>query len=334
MLDFIAFPLGKFLLFIYEHLAFLNYGLAIIIFTVIIKIILLPLNIKQYQSMARTQEVQPKLQEIQKRYKDDKEKLNQELMNFYKENNINPMGGCLPMLIQMPILFSLYYVISQPLKFMLSVGAPKASIMELVSGAHTSTIIKTIKDMFLNIDSKAYEAIGITSKFNKPDDLTNFVNSRPLDIYVINYGHTNPSYLNNFKDAIDRSDLLNMNFFHLNLGLTPRWDIFSFMGTPIAGQYIALLIIPVLAAFTTFLSIKYTSMTNASSSQGNDMAQSMNKNMLVMMPIMTGFFAFSTPAGLGVYWCVNNIIQILQQMFMNKFILKKKEEVAKKQNGV
>ena len=106
-LDYIAVPLGQFLNFIYNTLAFHSYGLAIIIFTLVIKIVLLPLSINQYRSMARMQEVQPEIQEIQKRYKNDKEKLNQELMRVYQEKKVNPAGGCAPLLIQMPILISL-----------------------------------------------------------------------------------------------------------------------------------------------------------------------------------------------------------------------------------
>ena len=82
-LDFIAYPLGRFLYFIYNTIAFGNYGLALILFTVIVRLALLPLTIKQYKSTAKMQQIQPKIQEIQKRYKNDKEKLNTELMRVY-----------------------------------------------------------------------------------------------------------------------------------------------------------------------------------------------------------------------------------------------------------
>src|SRR4051812_32248399 len=118
-LDYIALAMGQILKLIYFNMSFLSYGLAIIILTVVIRLILLPLYVKQYRSTSRMQEIQPQIQEIQKRYKNDKEKLNQELMRIYQENKVNPAGGCLPLLLQMPILFSLYWVISQPLKFML-----------------------------------------------------------------------------------------------------------------------------------------------------------------------------------------------------------------------
>jgi YidC/Oxa1 family membrane protein insertase len=108
MLDFIAMPMGSILKFIYDNLAFQNYGIAIVLFTVGIKSLLLPTTIKQVQSTSKISEIQPQIQEIQKKYSEDKEKQNAEMIKLYQENNVNPAGGCLPLLIQMPILFSLY----------------------------------------------------------------------------------------------------------------------------------------------------------------------------------------------------------------------------------
>jgi YidC/Oxa1 family membrane protein insertase len=122
LLDFIALPLGQFLHFIYNFIAFKNYGLAIILFTIFVKLAILPLAVKQYRSMAKMQEVQPHLQEIQRKYKNDKEKLNQETLKIYQEYKVNPAGGCLPLLIQMPIIISLYWVIQKPLTYMLGLG--------------------------------------------------------------------------------------------------------------------------------------------------------------------------------------------------------------------
>ncbi|MFC0904672.1 YidC/Oxa1 family membrane protein insertase [Clostridium sp. MT-14] len=123
MFDFIAYPIGHFLRFIYEVLSFKNYGIAIILLTVIIRTLLLPLYIKQYRSTSKMGEIQPKMKKLQEKYKNDNEKLNQHMMELYRENNINPAGGCLPLLLQIPILFSLYYVISQPLRYMFGMNS-------------------------------------------------------------------------------------------------------------------------------------------------------------------------------------------------------------------
>ena len=90
-----------------------NYGLAIILLTIIIRVLMYPLMQKQMTSMTETQRIQPLMQEIQRKYKSDKEKMNQELMKLYKEHNVNPMGGCLPLLIQMPILILFFQVLRE-----------------------------------------------------------------------------------------------------------------------------------------------------------------------------------------------------------------------------
>ena len=102
-----------------------NYGLSIILFTIFVKVLLLPLTIKQTKSTKAMQDIQPKMQEIQQKYKDKPEKQQQEIMNLYKEAKINPLAGCLPLLIQMPILFGLYAVLRDPVTW--GVFADKAA---------------------------------------------------------------------------------------------------------------------------------------------------------------------------------------------------------------
>ncbi len=89
-----------------------NYGVAIILLTIVMRIIILPLSIKQTKSMIAMQKLQPQLKEIQKKYKDDREKMGQEMMKLYKENKVSPLGGCLPLLLQLPILFAMFEVLN------------------------------------------------------------------------------------------------------------------------------------------------------------------------------------------------------------------------------
>lgn len=116
MFDFIAIPLGYIMEFLYKFTN--NYGLVLILLTLFVRICLLPLGIKQQKSMAATQRIQPKLQAIQQKYKNDREKLNEETMKLYQEEGVSPMAGCLPLLIQLPILFGLIQVIYHPIKYM------------------------------------------------------------------------------------------------------------------------------------------------------------------------------------------------------------------------
>lgn len=115
MLNFIAKPLGMLLKIIFDFVG--DYGYSLIIFTILTKVLLLPINIKQTESTKRMNEINPKMKEIQEKYKNDKEKMNQKLIELYKEHNYNPASGCLPALIQMPILFALFYVIREPVKY-------------------------------------------------------------------------------------------------------------------------------------------------------------------------------------------------------------------------
>ncbi len=115
MINAIATPFGLFLRYIYDFVN--NYGWSIVIFTIIVKILLLPLTLKQSQSMKKMQELNPKLKEIQKKYAKDKQKMNEKTMELYKKENVNPAGGCLPLLIQFPVLIALFQVLREPQKY-------------------------------------------------------------------------------------------------------------------------------------------------------------------------------------------------------------------------
>ncbi|SRR6056297_93994 len=123
MLDFIAKPMGVMVKFIYDMLEFLDnpvisaYALAIIVAGVLLKLVLLPLTKKQTDSMKEMQRIQPEISKLQKKYKNDKETLNRKTMELYNEHNVNPMGGCLPLLIQFPILIGFFYVLRDPVKY-------------------------------------------------------------------------------------------------------------------------------------------------------------------------------------------------------------------------
>lgn len=116
ILGVIAEPIGWLLSFLYGFIN--NYGITIIIFTIIVKMCLYPLYIKQTKSMARMSEVQPKMLALQRKYANDKETLNIKMAELYKEEKFNPMGGCLPMLIQMPIIMGLFALLRQPMEYM------------------------------------------------------------------------------------------------------------------------------------------------------------------------------------------------------------------------
>ncbi|NLY44291.1 MAG: YidC/Oxa1 family membrane protein insertase [Clostridiaceae bacterium] len=244
----IARPLGSLLSFIYSFTA--SYGLSIILFTIFMKIVLLPLAIKQQKSMIEMQKIQPIISDLQKKYKNDKEKLNTEMMKVYQEHKVNPAAGCLPLLIQLPIVFGLYRVIYRPLTYILNLSQDEIQ--------------------------KIAASIG---------------------------GNIN---VNNEIAIAEHMKNINLEFLGLNLAQTPQ------LGTPNF-----LWIIPILAALTTYLSGKIA--TKSTSAAQNEQAVQMQSSMTTVFPVMTGFICFSLPSGVGLYWVVSNLLQIIQQFLLNKF---------------
>lgn len=127
MINFIAEILGALIRFIYNIIG-QNYGLSIILFTILTKLILFPITYKQSKAMDEMSKVSPLEKEIREKYKGNKEKMSEELMKVYEEHKINPMGGCLPLLIQIPIIFAMFYIVKQPLTYIMQV--PQAKLQE------------------------------------------------------------------------------------------------------------------------------------------------------------------------------------------------------------
>jgi len=154
-LSLFADPLGRLLQLVYGIVG--NYGISIILFTILVKMVMIPLTIKQTKSMKNMQEIQPRIKEIQKKYQNDKEKMNEKVMELYKENNVNPFGGCLPLLIQFPIIIGLFTVLREPENYgfareiveagflwMPSLSAPDPWILPILAGATTYLSSKTM----------------------------------------------------------------------------------------------------------------------------------------------------------------------------------------------
>lgn len=136
-------------MFLYNHVV-ANYGIVIILLTIIVRIVLIPLTISQARSMAKMQKIQPELKELQKKYKDDKQKLQQETMEFYKKNNVNPLAGCLPLILQLPVFFALFQTLRNPSEIITDVvgsfnfsgvlNGIKTGLMGLMSGVDFNQI--------------------------------------------------------------------------------------------------------------------------------------------------------------------------------------------------
>ena len=304
LFELITVPLGYIIEMIYNLVQ--NYGLSIIIFTIIVKMLLIPLNIKSQKAMKKQQKIQPILAELQKKYANDQQKLQTEMMKLYKENDVSMMGGCLPMLIQFPILIGLYRVIQGPLKYLLLVDINDTAVVEKIE-----KIVALMTEHF-------------------PAEIGNFTRYSAQDLFK-NYQIQLATWSEKVLDTADAWSI-NFNFLGLNLAEIPSKAIscltsgdFSQIGT------IALLIIPAFAILTTWLSMKQSQkMSGQTQANGENQAAQMSKTMNMMMPIMTGFFTFTLPSGMGIYWISANIIQMLQQFILNKYFEKKEDDFVVK----
>lgn len=273
---------------IYEFCSFGNYGVAIIIFTLLTKLLLMPLSFKQQKSMKKTQAMQKEIEEIQRLFKGDQNRIAEETQKLYSQYGVSPMSGCLPMLIQLPLIMVLYEVVREPITYILGKSDT------LINGAAEALKISTENNYYLQLD-------------------------------ILNKLSENPSLAEGIE-GFAQSDIINFNFLGINLGMVPTIDFSKIGENP--GVYIPLLLIPILAAATTFIQSKIMTKLNSkgqqTSSNANAQTQSMTKGMNFIMPIMILVMAFGVPASLGLYWITGNIFQIGQQ-FLFHFILNKKD---------
>ena len=309
MLSFIASVFGYAMSFIYGLVQ--NYGIAIILFTVLVKIILLPLTIKQQKSMEKMQELQPLYQELQRKYGNDQQRLSLEYQKLLKEKNMNMMSGmgcsgCLLQLIQFPIILGLFYMMVSPLTYILKL--PQEEI-----------------DQYKQNLNSYYASQIIESKQNSGETLTE------AEIAEINSG----DYLQNsrYHELViaKQEKLFNMRFLGINLGDIANENRGNFL----------LYIIPVLCMGITFISLRMSSKTlDEAKKKENIKANNDEKGMTTaneempmpdmrvmntMMPIMTGYIAFIAPQGLGLYWTTNSLLQLIQMRVLKKMKDKKKD---------
>ncbi|MEE0968504.1 MAG: YidC/Oxa1 family membrane protein insertase [Clostridia bacterium] len=264
-----------------------SYMVALLIFAVIVEIVFLPFGIKQQKNQIRQAKLRPKEMAIRNKYKgrDDqvtRQKMQQEIADFYQKENFNPASGCLPLLIQLPIIMALYSIVINPLKYVIG-----------FSGDQISKIIEVIKEA------------GQTGA-----DKLNASQTIPIINHIKNMGVEAFSSVDGFADKVSSvEELPNFNVFgNFNLGLTPSSEGFSW-----------LLIIPVLVFVVQFVTTKLMRKLSyqAPSVQDANMGCS-NTVMDITMPLMTTYFAYTLPGAIGVYWTAKNVISFVKQFILSK----------------
>lgn len=264
-----------------------NYGLAIILFSVLLKILLLPLSIKQQKTMKKTTKIQGKVKEIQEKYKNDQNKMNQELMDLYKRENMSPFSGCLTSIIQIIILFAMFGLVRNPLTYMKKID----------SGIIENYKTEMRQELGENSISSNYPEISVLK-------------------YVNNYKTQEDSlYINTDFYGLDLSKIPQEN---LN-----DWTVYIIPALYVITTFISMQITTKMTN-TKKDEDKVIEKENKEEN-AEEMAMQMNKSMTWFMPIMSISISIIAPLGLALYWLVNNILMIAERLILNK-CLKSEEE--------
>lgn len=270
-----------------------NYGAALIVFALIVKLILFPFSLKGKRGMIQMNMLNGKIQAIQKKYANDRERQNLEVQKLYERENVNPMSGCLWTMVPLFILFPLYAIIRQPMKYAMGLNPTQiGTLMEVLGSYMTSA------------GNAAYQQL------------------QGADVLAKNFQEivSNPAV----AEFADQLQALNFQFLGLNLADIPT---LKFWANGINWNSIGLFLIPIISAVTGFvfslISMKTNSVNNQSAQQN-----STSKSMLIMSPLMSLWIGFMMPVAMCVYWIANSLFSVIQELIAGK-ILKKDYEAAR-----
>ncbi len=271
-----------------------NYGIAIILFTILLRLILLPITILQQKSMKKNEKMQEKMREIQTKYKNDPERLNQATIDLYKTEKMNPFSGCLISILQILIILSVFWVVSMPLTYMK--GLNKVAYDESAEDSK-QTVVEYYSNKLKeeNENKKAsYTEIAIIDKYGAEDERVS----------------------------------LNMNFLGLDLSKVPSQN---FSDPKVYILPILYVITSVLSIKITNnmqgkkKTVEVLDKNENPEEQSMESMEQMTKSMNYMVPIMSISIAFIAPLGLALYWFVSNLLMILERVITDKFFNKEKE---------
>ena len=314
---------GRLMLFVYNTIGFNNYALSLVLMTVIYKLILLPISINQSKSTLKMRQMQPELQRIQERYKNDRERLQEEQVKFYQEQGYNPMKGCLPTLIQFPIIIALFYVIRMPMAYMLKTPATAVTHMAIQSVESGYLKEASLKDIdFKDLDSDELSVTYLQETYQQMTKKDPYI-----EIKILEAADRNPNIIENnpylSEEQADVLQGLDLRMFKVfNLGVKPTFNLETIKSDP--AKYIPPIVLLLIAVVTTYITTaalmgmqnKKSKEKNAKNSPNAGCAEN---SMLWVSPIMTIVIGSQTPSGLAVYWTINGILGFAQQFIINKF---------------
>ncbi|MHB1484560.1 MAG: YidC/Oxa1 family membrane protein insertase [Saccharofermentanales bacterium] len=307
---------------------FHNYGIVIIIFTILLRAVMIPLGVKQFKSTIKQQGMSKELEDIKRRYSNNKEEMQKAQQALYAKTGFSPLAGCLPSIIQLIIIWPVYRIISAPLVHIMGVSVAAIGTFADKSGVQTATgLTKIVHDAGMMTDAAAK-------------------NSALMNIPIVNALNENVAVLTQAlnQGLIKIGQLIDFNFLGMNLGLNPTYKPAVLFG-PEMSKYLPLLVIPILSVVTTWLSLKVTQWTAPNRKQlledkerakknpaknaqdTPDPTAGMTKGMIYFMPLFTLWITFTMPAAMGLYWVIGNIMSMVQQYLLYFFISKRAEVI-------
>ena len=294
MFNFFANIFGYILKWIY--LLVKNYGLAIIIFSVLVKIVMLPFSIRQQKTMKKNEKIQKELKILQIKHKGNPERLNQETMELYKRENVNPFGGCFTIIIQFILLISMFYLVKSPLTYM----------QKIDSNVIENEIIEIKKVNGEDSISQGYPEMSVIKYLKQNNDTENqmYIN---MDFLGLDLSKVPQENLNDWKVFI--IPVLYVISSVLSIKLTTNMTNKKKEEKENDKEEKALL----------------TDENKAEMNQ-EEMTAQMNKSMSLMMPILSVSVSLIAPLGLALYWLINNIIMMIERLMLNKLFSKEEEK--------
>ena len=265
---------------------FNNYGIAIIIFSIILRIILIPITIKQQKSLKKSAELQEEMKEIQRKYKNNPEKLNQETIDLYKREKLSPFAGCFSSIIQIIIILSVFWLVSQPLTYMKKVDA------DVINDYKTQ--------LQQDGEQSTYTEIAIINKFGSEDERV----SLNMDFLGLDLSKVPSSNLNDWTVYI--IPLLYVISSVLSIKIN------NVMNSKKKNDKKAI------------TDGSNSNVQNEPSEL--EAMEAMNKNMMYMMPLMSVFIAFIAPLGLALYWFISNVLVIIEKLIIDVYMKHKEEK--------
>lgn len=287
-----------------------SYGLALILFALVVKVVLFPLSLKGKRSMIQMNILQGQMQKLQKQYGKDRQRYNLEVQKLYQKEKVNPMGGCLWSFIPLIILMVLYPIIREPIHYMMGINDANSlnAIAQAVDWNTQAVNMGWIKEAADTFTNSAYNQLYLASLINE-------------------------SNLAAVQQAVTAAGGVGANVFSINFslfGLVDLSQIPQLQFWTVAGGF-GLFLLPVVSAvsgvFFSLISMKTNAINKQSAQAANNGTA---KTMLIVSPLISLWIGFTMPAALCLYWVANNVLSMIQEFLCSRILKKDYEEAARK----